>query len=362
MWAGAFALAAPAAAEEPTATVTAGGREASITLGGLLQVQGETGDAGDSRWGTAKDRVFLRRARMTINVEFLEDFDARIEGDYAGSLSPAAGLRAQLTDAYVNWNRHPQANVRAGQFKTPFGFEQLYADARLPLAERALASDRIALSRQLGVQVSGDFADKRYGYAVGEFNGNGTNGSANDDSRFTGVARLWARPVQASRAGRDLVWAIGAAGYRSDDQSVAIADLGFDSTPATSDRDGVFRGERRAFEVDSQLTVGPVEVWAEVFRARFEPANAVPRHDLDADGTSLVATWSVVPDRWQAVVRYETFDPDTDRAADDTDIWTLGGNWLIKGHDLKLLADLLALQAPGRGREYRVVARIQAVF
>ncbi len=356
------ALASSAAAQAPPATVRSSGREPTLTFGGLLQVQGEAGDRGDSRFGTAGDRVFLRRARLTATAKYLEEFDIRLEGDFAGSLSPATGLRAQLTDAYVNWNRYPKANVRVGQFKTPFGYEQLFSDPRLPLAERALASDRITISRQLGVQVSGDLAERRFNYAVGAFNGNGTNGSANDDDRFTQVARAWARPVQRKAAGRDLAWSIGAAGYRSEDRSSAIADFGFDSTPATADRDGIFAGERQAYEIDSQLLWGPVEVWAELFRARFEPDNAIPRASFDADGSSLMAFWSIAPERWQLVLRFDTFDPLTDRADDETDTWTLGGNWFLKGHDLKLLADVLALEAPGRDREYRLVARIQAIF
>jgi phosphate-selective porin len=69
-----------------------------------------------------------------------------------------------------------------------------------------------------------------------------------------------------------------------------------------------------------------------------------------------------VPERWQVVLRYDTFDPLADRDDDETDTWTLGGNWLLKAHDLKLLADVLAIEAPGRDREYRLVARIQAIF
>ncbi len=356
------ALASSAVAQAPPATVRASGREPTLTFGGLLQVQGEAGDRGDSRFGTAGDRVFLRRARLTVTAKYLEEFDLRIEGDFAGSLSPATGLRAQLTDAYVNWNRYPHANVRVGQFKTPFGYEQLFSDPRLPLAERALASDRITVSRQLGVQVSGDLLDKRFNYAAGAFNGNGTNGSANDDDRFMQVARVWGRPVQRKAAGRDLAWSLGAAGYRSEDKSSAIADFGFDSTPLTADRDGIFAGERQAYELDSQLLWGPLEVWAELFHARFEPDDALPRTSFDADGSSLMALWTIVPERWQLVLRYDTFDPLTDRADDETDTWTVGGSWFLKGNDLKLLADVLALEAPGRDREYRLVARIQAIF
>ncbi len=74
-----------------------------------------------------------------------------------------------MTDGYITWNRHAEANVRVGQFKTPFGFEQLYSDTRLHTIERSLANDRLTLSRQIGAQVGGDFLEKRLSYARGSF-------------------------------------------------------------------------------------------------------------------------------------------------------------------------------------------------
>src|SRR5689334_14635335 len=169
-------------------TVQATNGEASLTLGGLLQVQFEDGDRGDSRFpATGEDRFYLRRARLNATGTFAEQFDFRLEFDLAGTLGSTTGLRAQMTDGYVNWNRYAYANVRAGQFKTPFGFEQLYADPRLLTIERSLANDRLTLNRQLGAQLWGDLLDKHLSYAVGVFNGNGVNNSANDNGKF-----LWA--------------------------------------------------------------------------------------------------------------------------------------------------------------------------
>ena len=74
-----------------------------------------------------------------------EEFDFKLEVDASGSLGNSvvisSNLRVQLTDAYINWNKDPRANVRGGQFKTAYGFEQLYLDARLYTIERSLASE-----------------------------------------------------------------------------------------------------------------------------------------------------------------------------------------------------------------------------
>src|SRR6185436_20881738 len=165
-------------------TTKPAGREPTLAIGGLLQVQADAGDRGDSRFTNDNDRFYLRRARLNATGKFLEEFDFRLELDLAGSLSNTSALRAQMTDGFINWNRYPAANVRAGQFKTPFGFEQLYGDPRLFTLERSLVNDRLTLSRQVGVQLGGDLFEKRLTYAVGSFNGNGVNNNFNDNESF----------------------------------------------------------------------------------------------------------------------------------------------------------------------------------
>ena len=123
---------------------------APIQLGGMIQAQTDGGDRGDSRFTDSNARAYLRRARLNVTGKFVEEFDFRLEMDLAGSLSNASAFRAQMTDGYINWNRFDAANVRVGQFKTPFGFEQLYTDSRLYTAERSLVSDRLTQSRQIG--------------------------------------------------------------------------------------------------------------------------------------------------------------------------------------------------------------------
>src|SRR5262245_17824988 len=165
------------------------GREPTLFVGGLLQVQGDFGDQGDGRFGT-HDRFHLRRARMNMSGRFLEEFDFRIEGDLSGTLSEASALRAQMTDGYINWNRYAAANMRLGQFKTPFGYEQLYSDPRLYTIERSLMNDRLTLSRQIGAQVGGQLGNRRLSYSAGLFNGTSANVSFNDNDNFAYVGRL----------------------------------------------------------------------------------------------------------------------------------------------------------------------------
>ncbi len=339
------------------------GKEPTLTIGGLLQFQADGGDRGDARWTNDNDRFYLRRARLNATGRFLEEFDFRFEMDLAGSLSNSAGLRAQLTDGYINWNRYAGANLRAGQFKTPFGFEQLYGDPRLLTIERSLANDRLTLNRQLGLQVGGDLLEKRLSYAAGTFNGNGVNNNFNDNDKLDLVGRVVVVPWQGKLFGDAASWSIGANGYTAEDTALALStDLGVDSTPTTADRDGIFSGKRRGFGADTQLVSGRFELWAEYLSARFEPANGIPKPRFKAEGGYVQASFFVIPKRLQVVLKQETFDPRDDAKNDETDTSTLGVNYYIKGHDLKLMADYLRVKAGPLDSQDKLIARLQVGF
>lgn len=348
----------------PPGAVRPAGREPTLTLGGLLQVQVETGDRGDSRFTSDNDRVYLRRARLNATGRFLEEFDFRVELDLAGSLSNSASLRAQMTDGFINWNRYPAANVRTGQFKTPYGFEQLFGDPRLITLERSLVNDRLTVSRQLGVQMHGELFDKRMSYAAGVFNGNGVNSNFNDDDSFLIAGRLAATAWRGKLLGQDARLAVGTNGFSSDDTNIPLgAEFRFDSTPATPERDNVFAGSRVAAGLDSQLQVGPFDLWVEYLRTRFEPDSALPRERLTADGWYAQAGYFVWLRKAQVAVKLETFDPRDDLEDDATDAVTVGGSFYFKGHDLKLMLNLMRVEGPsGAEAEDKVLARLQALF
>lgn len=360
LWLGFGAHAQPA---PPPGAVRPAGREPTLSLGGLLQVQGEVGDRGDSRFTNNNDRVYLRRARLNATGKFLEEFDFRVELDLAGSLSNSGALRAQMTDGFINWNRYPAAIVKVGQFKTPFGFEQLFADSRLVTMERSLVNDRLTLSRQLGVQLGGDLLEKRLSYAVGAFNGNGVNNNFNDNDRFLVVGRLSGSAWQGKLFGQTASLSVGANTFRSTDTNIPLgAEFAFDSTPASAEHDNIFAGDRVGTGLDSQLKIGPLELWVELLDSRFEPTSRRPRAEVESRGGYAQASYFVLSDRLQLALKAETFDPRDDLEGDETDTWTLGAAWFFKSHDLKLMLNLLESELPGADSQTKVLVRLQAIF
>ena len=237
-----------------------------------------------------------------------------------------------------------------GQFKTPFGFEQLFSDPRLITIERSLVNDRLTLSRQLGVQVGGDLLEKRLSYAAGVFNGNGANNNFNDDDSFLSTARLSGVLSQ----GKSLTWSLGGNVFSSEDTSVAAADFGFDNN--------VFAGERLGTGFDTQVVAGRFELWAEYLEVDWEPSSRRPRSEVGSEGWYVQGSYFFIPNRLQAVLKAESFDPVVEDRTDPVEIGTAGLSWYLKGHDLKLLLNYLRVRQDGQEDQDKVLTRIQVVF
>src|SRR5437762_7065227 len=188
--------------EKPPVYVQQRGPELKLVLGGFIQVNFEDGDvsAFEGRFGQTalKDRFRLRRARVNLTGDFAEQFDFKLEGDFENSDGLNASRTAfEATDIFINWHQFPWAQIKAGQWKAPFGLEQTTPDTTLFTIERTLPTGAITPERQIGVQLWGkplaiigpDQADFLTYYA-GIFNGNGRNITNNDNNNFMYVGRL----------------------------------------------------------------------------------------------------------------------------------------------------------------------------
>lgn len=321
--------------------VRPGGKEVKLALGGFIQALAETGGVPDSRYNGMNDRIYLRRARVNLNASFAEHFSAKLEADFgSASIAGASGARGQMTDGYVQWDQHPEAVVRVGQFKTPFGYEQLYSDTKVFTIERGLVSDRLTVSRQIGAMVTGEVADKRLSYSGGVFNGNSVNIGNNDNDEFMLVGRLAGVVFEGESHGRKYVWTAGANAFSSDDT-------------------GTFTGTRTGFGVDTQLTYGPATFQAEWLQNSRDPVTGAT---VKSDGYSLLGAWSF-DKHWRGVVRFDSLDTDTAVGNTETDEWILGLDYLFKGDDLRLSFNyVLGDQPAPAGRDDRLIGRLQVIF
>lgn len=336
-------------------SVLPAGKETSLKFGGMLQVQGDTGDAA----GQFSDftSAYLRRARLNAAGSFLENFAFRVELELAGSLpttvtAPKA-LTPAMTDGYVDWTAYPFAQVRLGQFKTPFGFEQLASDPALYTIERSLANDRLTLNRQIGGQLSGSFLSKRLSYAAGAFNGTGVNVAGNDNKLYQGVARVSARPLAGKVGGQDFTLDLGWDYYGTRDNAVTLTGM---SVPTS-----IFTGFRQGRSADAQVHWGPADLWLEWIEGAYQPV-AAPKVGVWAQGGYAQLACYVLPKKLQLVAKGDYYDPNEAKSWDITRTGTGGVNYYIKGNDLKLQADFLRIKVEGVKVKNKFVVREQLMF
>jgi phosphate-selective porin OprO and OprP len=335
-----------------TVPVTAAGTENKLVIGGFLHAQAEFGRAPDNRWSGVRDRFFFRRARLYVAGNFAEDFDFKAEVDLQGNtISAGTGQLVRANEVFLNWHKFDFANVRFGQIKPAYSAEALSSDPKLVAVERSLSNDRLADGRQLGMSVGGEVLGKRASYLLVVGNGNGSNVSGNDNSKFQKSARVAVTPVATKQ---DKV-VLGVDGLWSDDVAITKSDLGLTGN--------LFTGRREMSGVDAVWTHGPAEFSGELLHGVFKPVNRVPAAKFDAEGWHLTATYFLLPNQLQAVVRRESFDPNTAVSGNTVNTWLFGLNYFIKGDNLKLSVDYLDGHVPGSTTDGgRIITRMQVLF
>ena len=145
----------------------------SLCIGGLLQADYRYFDYSNAK-DPAKNRFDIRRARLLLQGHILDRFTYKFQYEFQG-----AGSR-RLLDAYLDTRILPYFQVRMGQFKTPFGFEQYSSDKNIPFAERSMGF-LLTPGRDVGLMAHGSVWSDRVNYGLGIFNGDGEDDSVGGD-------------------------------------------------------------------------------------------------------------------------------------------------------------------------------------
>ncbi len=351
---------------KPAVFAAASASEFKLKLGGFIQTQVEVGNvsAFEGRFpiegfdflgvGEVKDRFRVRRSRINVTGDYAEMFEFKLEGEF--QLTAASNfVRTSFagTDLFINWHAYPQVNVKFGQFKAPFGREQLTSDSKLLSIETSLVTTALAPDRQIGVMAWGkpfaslwpDHADVVTYYA-GMFNGTGRNVSTNDNSEFMYVGRLEVTPLKRRLLDQEVRLSFGASGLTSrDDAGLSVSGSLFvnpDGSLASFSLPTA--GGREAYGLDAALSIGGFELIGEYLNERVysrEVAGFVPLwRNFRPHGYYVQASYFLIPEKLQLVTKWESFDPDQVR---DDEIRTLTGglNYYIRGDDIKVLANYL---------------------
>jgi len=374
--------------EKPPVYVQQRGPELKLVLGGFIQANFEDGDvsAFEGRFGETalKDRFRLRRARINLTGDFAEQFDFKIEGDFGQSDGLNSSRTAfSATDIFVNWHQYPEAQIKVGQWKAPFGLEQITPDTTLYLIERSLPTGALTPERQLGVQLWGKpfthvWPEQKdlLTYYAGIFNGNGRNITNNDNNEFMYVGRLELQPFKGKIFGQESFLKLGGDVLNSRDAAgtnispalnLLVNDDGSLSpfTLATAD-------ERTAWSVDAWLKLGPFDLIGEYLEeyVNGRTVNGVPgMPDFTTNGYYITAGYFLIPKKLQLAMRWEDLNPGQ-KGNDGIRSITGGLNYYIHGDDLKVMVNYIHTWSDfretnpqfGDDQFNEVIARMQLMF
>jgi len=365
------------------------GLEIKLVLGGFIQANFEDGDvsAFEGRFGQTalKDRFRLRRARINLTGDFAENFDFKVEGDFENSDGLSSSRTAfEATDIFVNWHQFPEAQIKLGQWKAPFGLEQTTPDTTLYMIERSLPTGAITPERQIGVQLWGKpfasvWPDRKdlLTYYAGIFNGNGRNTTVNDNNNFMYVGRLESTLFKAKMWGQDSYLKLGADVLNSrDDKGTNISQ----SLNLLVNDDGslspfVLPGadERTAWSVDAWLKLGPFDLIGEYLEeyVNGRTVNGVPPGfaDFTTSGYYVQGSYFLIPKKLQAAVQWQDLNPGQ-KGNDGIHSITGGLNYYIHGDDIKLMVDYIHTWSDfreahpefGEDQFDEVIGRVQVMF
>jgi phosphate-selective porin len=384
--------------EKKPVYVIPGASETKLTLGGFIQMQYEAGDvfAFEGRFGSAAidDRFRLRRARINLTGDFAEHFDFKVEGEFEqsdvgltirdatgrtlGSNSTRTAFGA--TDIFINWHQFAEFQIKAGQYKAPFGLDQLTPDTRLFLAERSQVTSALTPERQVGVEIWGkpltnvwpeqkDFVT----YWAGMFNGNGRNLSINDNDQYMFAGRIEVQALKAKIFNEDATVKFGANALSSHDSPGTVLSpagtLRVNSDGSLSTFTSPSAAKREGYGFDGSFHWGPFDLIGEYLSESYEPRTPPGFNKFRADGYYIQGSYFVIPRSLQIVAKYESFNPGQVANDDISSIWG-GLNYYIHGDDVKLMANYVhtwsdfreSRPAFGQSDFDEVILRLQVIF
>jgi len=259
-----------------------------LTLSGYGQVEyisQETGINGFS----------IHRMRLSLTGDILKNIKFRLQVD--------AVKTSILLDAYVDFAFHAAAAVRIGQFKVPFSMESLASDPDVDTIDRSQVVNKLAPGfdigtngRDIGAMLSGKAAFLEY--SLGVFNGSGIN-KADTDNKKDWAARLLVHPAS--------FLALGASAY--DGQTVPSA--------------GAAAVKRARLGLEAALLYQDLSLKGEFIQGQDA--------DTMRQGWYVQGGYFFLPKTLQAIVKFDSYDPNRNAALDRTDLWVFGLNWFLGG-------------------------------
>ena len=297
------------------------------------------------------DKTLVRRAQFGLEAKFGSDWSAKIIYEFTSGGS--------LKDVYLRYRGWGQTELTLGQFKVPFGLEQLTSTNDITFMERALPSDAFTLSRRKGIGIQSNGAN--YTWTAMSFTssvaGTGGNGAA---------ARFTFNPI---KNGETLVH-LGLAALTQRPKEVVNFGARPEALPTDTRlmRTGPIADVTRMDQLGAEAAwkQGPLSIQSEWMQTHLSRASGEP--DVSFHGWYVAGSWvlsgesrgyrdgvfkQVVPTRkagaWELAVRYSriSLNGGQIQGGEENNV-TFGLNWYFTDY-LRLMADYVMVESDRRG-------------
>jgi phosphate-selective porin OprO/OprP len=296
-----------------------------------------TESAGDSQ-GSFR----IRRAKLKFEGWFYQPWlQYEVQMNWPGISS--ANLANYLEDANINWDVTKGKKlfmVKVGQYKVPFGLQELVSSGSQQLVDRTLVSNVYSRGRDTGATVWGVLGNNKFEYRAGIFNGNGLTRSVNDNAQFQKNARVTFQPNGAVPLGTYS----GAHQSESDFETKALGKPIFTINAAFEENDLSFVAtdlktnlKSTLFTVDTMFKYRGFSATGAYFWGEREPQEI--NQKFDTSGWYAQAGYFIVPEKWEIAGRYGENDPSELVGPDKITEIRGGINFFYARHALKVQAD-----------------------
>jgi|CXWL01.1.fsa_nt_gi hypothetical protein len=320
-------------------------KSASLALSNRLQVRYTYADP---EVGDGKGSFRIRRAKTKFEGwVYNKNLTYELQLNWPDAANP-------LEDANINYDLaegKKTFQLKFGQFKVPFGRQELTSSGSQQFVDRSAVSGEFAKGRDIGVQIWGQPMGGKLDWRLGLFNGNGRTVSANDNDKYQFDARLTWQPfgdVKYSEGDFEstehLLFAL-AGQYESNDKHGATT--GVDESRDTVGADLVLKFKGLSFFV-------------EYFDADIDLETGA---DFSRDGFNAQLGYFVVPKKLEISARYAQLDPSDLRDSDDRTETGIALGYFWNKHPYKLQLDYRQIEDDAKGtKDNELRLQYQLIF
>jgi hypothetical protein len=314
--------------------------------------------AGTPAKGDPRGSFRIRRAKFKLDGWF---YKKNLQYEFQANWAELAGTAGNtVEDANINLDVKGDKRfmIKFGQFKVPFGRQELTSSGSQQFVDRSAVSNEYAKGRDMGLQLWGELKNALVDWRVGAFNGNGRLKTANDNDKYQYNARVTLQPFGAVKYEE--------CDFQTTDKLLLAVAGNFEMNDfANVNTDKSKNIKRTLLGADLALLYRGLYLTGEFYDRKLEPEGPAKAGDpqppsYKSNGYFAQAGYRFNPN-WEVAARYGSWDP-TDAKSDD-DRTELGGavSYYYNKHNMKIQADFRQIEDKAKKTKDNEV-RLQTQF